>query len=352
MQYLHSINAIRGIIAISVCLYHASAAFGDFGAFPKGYLGVDLFFLLSGFIAQYRFENRPNFNLKTQIIRRFFRIYPNYIFATILGAILMLGIYFYRGYPLNLGGEISPYIFEFFKSFGLNLLLIPDFSTKQLIIQGPIFPCSLQNWTLFWELIISIFFLISIRFGAFFKTTLTIIFIALFFLVFSSHENLNHGFDAKGFWLGGLRAFCGLFLGILCADFFNKLNQKSRKIFAKFAPIFVLDCLLFYSWRGGLSVWFDIIICLFLNPIMLIGVASSNSIIFTNKIMRFLGRISFSIFSLHIVILSFMFFIYSNFGLFHLNILSGLIYLSIVIIFAAIFEKFVERPIQSAFKKH
>jgi len=89
MKKLHSIQVLRGVAAISVVLYHMLViekkyAGGDQflpGLFRLGQSGVDLFFVISGFIMvtvtnKEGRENRP----LDFLIHRFSRIYPNYWF--------------------------------------------------------------------------------------------------------------------------------------------------------------------------------------------------------------------------------------------------------------------------------
>ena len=76
-----NLTGLRGVAALWVLGYHASIA-------PAGYLGVDLFFVLSGFIIAYQYAA---IGLETDaaayrdfLWRRLARIYPAYLFALLL----------------------------------------------------------------------------------------------------------------------------------------------------------------------------------------------------------------------------------------------------------------------------
>ncbi|MBE4968733.1 acyltransferase, partial [Enterobacter cloacae complex sp. P11RS] len=81
---IYSIHYLRGIAALFVVLFHfrgylnnvyAQSNLGDL-LFSKGAFGVDLFFVISGFIICFATEKEEcNASLKF-VIRRFFRIYP------------------------------------------------------------------------------------------------------------------------------------------------------------------------------------------------------------------------------------------------------------------------------------
>ena len=86
---IDSIEMGRGIAALAVLLLHAEgmllpatnlhpAGFG--GVFSYGFLGVDFFFALSGFIIYYTHQrdiNMPS-RIKNYLVRRYFRIMPAY----------------------------------------------------------------------------------------------------------------------------------------------------------------------------------------------------------------------------------------------------------------------------------
>lgn len=100
---MQSIEGARGIAALMVVLMHAanlmaveqfSGHIGIRGIFGFGYVGVDFFFVLSGFIIS--FIHFKDIGRPTQLIfylrRRFFRIFPIYWFClTMAVAILALG---------------------------------------------------------------------------------------------------------------------------------------------------------------------------------------------------------------------------------------------------------------------
>ncbi|NYA48442.1 hypothetical protein BES36_005965 [Haemophilus quentini] len=79
----YSLQYIRGFAALAVLFFHLRASLnnaysqvnlGDL-LFSQGYLGVDFFFVLSGFIICFSTE-KENYGWGSFIIRRFFRIYP------------------------------------------------------------------------------------------------------------------------------------------------------------------------------------------------------------------------------------------------------------------------------------
>jgi peptidoglycan/LPS O-acetylase OafA/YrhL len=91
-QQINSLTGIRGIAALSVVLYHYAGGFlpainpdAYTGLIAKGYLWVDMFFLLSGFVmahvygAVFDHQVRPKAYFHFMLLR-FARIYPLHLF--------------------------------------------------------------------------------------------------------------------------------------------------------------------------------------------------------------------------------------------------------------------------------
>jgi peptidoglycan/LPS O-acetylase OafA/YrhL len=88
---LSALTALRFLAALHVLLFHVAAlrihsGTGFYGVFAAtGYMGVGLFFVLSGFILVYTYEGR-SFRAREFWRARFARIYPAYAFALLLAA--------------------------------------------------------------------------------------------------------------------------------------------------------------------------------------------------------------------------------------------------------------------------
>ena len=90
---ISSVDIFRGFAILPVVLFHFN------NTLPFGYLGVDLFFVISGLlvgsilITQYKSRNKINFF--QFVLQRGFKIWPSYysffIFGTILGMVLLEG---------------------------------------------------------------------------------------------------------------------------------------------------------------------------------------------------------------------------------------------------------------------
>ena len=74
-EYFSYIDVLRFIAVFSVILFHA-----DRNLFPGGYLGVDIFFVISGFVITHslfkEFQKKKYIDIINFYARRFNRIYP------------------------------------------------------------------------------------------------------------------------------------------------------------------------------------------------------------------------------------------------------------------------------------
>lgn len=140
---LLGIQVARGVGALFVVLYHASIWSGVYyhsvlnGFFNFGYIGVDFFFVLSGFIIFYIHRNdSTDFSTwKRYFIKRIIRIYPPFIPISIV----LLFVFLY--YPnIGRGGkEIS---------ILSSIFLIPSWKEPSLEV----------SWTLMHEMLYYLFF--------------------------------------------------------------------------------------------------------------------------------------------------------------------------------------------------
>ena len=120
---LYSLQILRGFAAISVLVTHVFQGtnykpFGEY--FLSGQYGVDIFFVLSGFLIY--LTVKENANAIGYAKKRVFRIYPLYVFAFLLYVISDTGKY-------QLGDEIITYIqnitmLPWNKAIGYNSLVI------------------------------------------------------------------------------------------------------------------------------------------------------------------------------------------------------------------------------------
>jgi Acyltransferase family len=122
---IRALSGVRGVAALVIVVYH----FGKFHidrtsghmvwAVPHGYLPVDMFFMLSGFVMGYTYKDAfvsaPWENYKTFLIKRFARLYPAY---WVIGALYALKM------AAGLTGEETFARFDAWDAVGNFLMLV------------------------------------------------------------------------------------------------------------------------------------------------------------------------------------------------------------------------------------
>lgn len=87
----HTLDALRGIAAIAVMLYHAGPEAPL--QMARGYLAADLFFVLSGFVLAHSYQARlrDGLSFAAFALARLKRIYPLYWLGALIGCVLFAG---------------------------------------------------------------------------------------------------------------------------------------------------------------------------------------------------------------------------------------------------------------------
>ena len=154
----YSVNFLRAIAASLVVFLHFSMqysgkinssielSFFNFDLHKLGSLGVDIFFIISGFVIYTSFNNKTNFKYVKFIAQRIKRIMPLYFFYTFLYILISMFV------------PSSVYHFELFH-FVFSMLLIPYPNFSELYA-----PILYIAWTLSYELYFYITYGFFIRF--------------------------------------------------------------------------------------------------------------------------------------------------------------------------------------------
>src|ERR1700748_2101884 len=200
-QHFEILDGLRGVAALAVVTFHFMEwAYTDYSAnfIGHGFLAVDFFFCLSGFVIGYAYDDRISQMGVSEFFKsRLIRLHPLVISGSILGLLAFLFDPF-GGHPeLYSTGKL---IFTFLCS----ILLIP-FPT--IADRGfNLFSFSAPAWSLFWEYIANIVYaLVLYKIARRLLLLLTILAaLGICFVAYRS-GNLMGGWSGPTFWDGSAR---------------------------------------------------------------------------------------------------------------------------------------------------
>ena len=294
------IHDLRGIAALLVVFFHFSIYLAgayvqkDLGwiLFGSGAFGVDLFFMISGFVIV--LSTQKNSSISIFAVRRFFRVYPIFIFVFIVGALTVYS-----------------------KESNFNLIKAALFIHKDYTLPSPSFGYNILGtaWTLSYEMYFYIVFAIAMSISAKYRVIISSLMLAtpvislqLFFTgAFSFSGSAAPQIPIDTPFYGFIRFISSpilieFIMGMLFFEVFSKVKFKINTKLATF--IFALCCgvfLTFYFGQfnnefglHGFGLWSFFLLFGSLMYDKAIGFKE-------NKMLTFLGNISYSLYISHYV---------------------------------------------------
>ena len=245
--YRPEIDGLRAIAILSVILYHTKIEYKGVYFFNGVYLGVDIFFVISGYLISRsilsEWLNSNKFNFKNFYLKRARRILPM-LFLVIVTSIPI-------AWKILLPSNFVEYAKSILASiFGWSNIFF-YFNTSQYGAESSLFKPFLHTWSLSIEeqfyLIFPIFTILILKF---FKKNFLFISSALFFISIAYSEYLRLRNPELNFYFP-LSRFWELFLGFCLAykEFFLKeiINIRRQKIIQAFGLIFVISGFIFFD---------------------------------------------------------------------------------------------------------
>lgn len=303
------LDGLRGVAALLVVLFHVFEihSHGDHSKqiINHGYLAVDFFFLLSGFVLGYAYDDRwGEMTLKDFFKRRIIRLQPMIIIGSIIGALLF---YFQDSPALGWGGINEVPVWKMLLVMLIGFTLIPV--GKGLDIRGwnEMHPLNGPAWSLFFEYIANIVYALVLRRVS--KIVLAIlVVVAAGFTIHYALTNPNG--DIIGGWsiddstqlkIGFIRLAFPFLAGLLLARMGKLRYTKNAFLSAALLLVVLLsvprlgdaDSL----WLNGLYECFCLII---MFPFIIwLGAGGKVQGYKASKVCKFLGDISYPIYITH-----------------------------------------------------
>lgn len=323
LKYNPSIDGLRGIAVSLVLLYHIWPEYFSFG-----YVGVDIFFVLSGYLITqiiYTRLEEDTFSLKEFYRNRIRRIFPTLII--VLTTTLLIGYLFMFPSELEqLGKHIksSAFFYENFRLIGEigywdeSAVLKPLLHFWSLAIE--------EQFYIFWPLVLILLYKTRLNI----VLALSILFAILFIIPLVSELDKFYHTLSRAWEL----AFGGLvfILSYKYKNIFEILNKYKVLLYIGFFISIVI------SYNNTSFSTYRTFLVVFLSALLILSLShNKQKTIFSNNILVFFGLISFPLYLWHYVLISFT----HIFG-FTININIGLILMSLSIFLAYITYRYIE----------
>ena len=291
-----ALDGLRGVAALVVLVMHRGRWFYAPGGFlGHGYLAVDFFFLLSGFVLAFAYDARIREGLGTWAFMRLrlIRLYPLIFLGMLLGA----------AWPLirlltHMRGAPDPG--EFAYDLVRGLALIPDDHAP-----GPgdsIFPLNGPTWSLFFELLVNLaFVVIGPRLNL--KLLGAIVGISALTMVYAAfHGGVDVGGRPSTILAGIPRTGVGFFGGVLLYRLIAAGRRRGLALPALPAP-FLITGVLLVAILSAPRRWepvFDLAALLVLFPLLVAFAAAAGPAKgYAAKLCRLAGDLSYPVYVLH-----------------------------------------------------
>lgn len=322
-----TLDALRGVAAFDVMIYHQQHA----AVMGHGYLAVDFFFILSGFVIAKAYERKLLSNMRFMdfVLVRIARLYPLLIAATLVSAAYMLMSSVRRGEDTG-----------WLTLLPTALLGLPDPSGTFAPDPFPLLPVV---WSLFFELLANFIY----AGGAKRLSTRTLAAVAagnglLLFFALVHHRNGELGNTYATLWAGAPRVLFSFLAGVLCF----RLHASGRLISPAISPLALAIVLIVALAVPHDVPWLYDAICIYLIfPVILIVAMNNEPAAQWKWVAQFSANLSYPLYLFHLP-----FMLWLGFGLTHFGVSAAFQHLFELIAVPALAYAayaFFDRPLHS-----
>ena len=352
------LDGLRGVAALTVVCFHLFEAYATSHLDQQinhGYLAVDFFFILSGFVVGYAYDDRwKTMTVIDFLKRRFIRLHPMVVIGAIIGAIM----FYTQGCSVWDVSKIS--IGMLLVATLMNIFLIPATPGTEIRGVGEMYPLNGPSWSLFFEYIGNILYAFFIH-KLSTKALSILVLLAgcglAAFAIWGPYGDICVGFAMTGDnMLGGsLRLLFAFSAGLLLSRVFKPV--KIRGAFWIGSLSFVALAAVpriggsEHLWMNGL---FDTVCFAIIFPLIVyLGASGKTTDKTTTRVCKFLGDISYPLYMVHYPFIYLYYAWVKNENLTFVQSLPGAIALVIgSVILAYLCLKLYDEPVRKYLTKH
>jgi len=348
LYYRPEVNGLRGIAVMGAVFYHAEMIFQSFRIFPGGFLGVDVFFVISGYlmtsIILKEYQTNQSFSFLSYYKRRVRRLLPALIvviFASSIAAYFFLLPVHFEEFIKSVTASIfffSNFFFHFSgQAYGAQVLSeVPLLHTWSLSLEEQfyiVYPIVLLGILIYLKKQIKIILIIGI----------------ISSLIFASIISLNHqSFNYYMLPSRGWELLFGALLGININQLSSNKDKKQKGVLAIFGFLALLFSFAYFDNTDDHPTFLTLI------PVIAtyLIIQDTNKENFINrllslKVLVFLGLISYSFYLWHHPIFSFA----KIMGVGEKSLLIKSFFITLSIFLAFITYRFIEKPFRKEGEK-
>ncbi len=302
------LDGLRGVAAFVILIYHLCEGCGVM--LGHGYLGVDFFYALSGFVIGYAYDSRwGGMSVKGFFTRRIIRLHPMVVMGTLLG---LLFYYFGASEAFPFIGE-SPW-WKVLLLFVYCSLMLPMPNAWDIRGWQDFNSFNGNSWSLYWEYLANILYALVFRF---LPTALLALLVAvaavgtlditldldLFGLLegrFGAPHTVNGGWSLtpQELYVGAVRLMYPFLAGMLLSRVGKYFTLRGGFVWCS---VIVVVMMLTPQFEGLANGLYETFVILLLIPIIIsIGAGSKIKSRRLEAVCRFLGDISYPLYITHL----------------------------------------------------
>jgi len=305
-QHYPILDGLRGVASVIVIVFHVFETFTGGNRFIQiinhGYLAVDFFFLLSGFVVAYAYDDRWSKMTQWDFYkRRLVRLQPMVIMGSIIGAALF---YFQTGAAFPLVAVTPVWKMLLLMVIGATLIPVP----VSMDIRGwqEMHPLDGPAWSLFFEYIANILYAVVVR--RFSKLALSILVslaacMLIGYLLFGPQGDLIGGWSItkEQLFVGFSRVLYPFFAGVLLCRIGKLIRIKNAFWWCSLLIIIFLGIPRIgdehHLWMNG--IYEAVCVILVFPLIVSIGAGGALHSARSERICKFFGDISYPLYITH-----------------------------------------------------
>ena len=309
------LDGLRGVAAVLVLFYHVFEGFsfaeitngagdGIIRTLNHGHIAVDFFFILSGFVISYAYDDRwEKMNTWQFFKRRLIRLHPMLVMGAVIGASTFAFVGFEKW-----DGSTTPTCWVM-TALLLTMFMIPAVPGVPYEVRGngEMFPLNGPAWSLFFEYVGNMLYALAIRrLSTKFLAVLTVVLGCLHAWFFigdvSEYDMVGVGWtiDSVNFWGGLVRMLFPFTVGMLLARTFKPRKVKGAFWVCSFVLV-VLFSVPYIPSKGNVSLnsLYEVICIAVIFPFVVWLGACGGCAGRTSKFNKILGDISYPLYIVH-----------------------------------------------------